>query len=131
MTAETLKTSPRATYVEHLRKGELGYQVDPDGKAVHFPRVVAPGSGAPLTWRMSQGLGTVYATTAMHARGSEPRNLVLVDMDEGFRVMSRVEGVDAQAVRIGQRVKFHAAGGEAEGDDPYPLFTLLEEANHG
>lgn len=131
MNSEPLKTSPHATYIEHLRKGELGYQVSPDGQAVHFPRVVEPGTGAPLEWRVSQGLGTVHATTAMHSRGNAPRNLVLVDMDEGFRVMSRVEGVDAQAVRIGQRVQFHAAGGEAEGEEPYPLFTLLEATTHG
>lgn len=130
MTAETLKTSPYAIYIEHLRKGELAYQVDPDGNAVHFPRVAAPGSGAALTWRVSQGLGTVHATTAMHSRGSAPRSLVLVDMNEGFRLMSRVEGVDAQAVRIGQRVRFHAAGGEAEGEEPYPLFVLVEEVKH-
>ena len=130
MATEILKTSPYATYIEHLRKGELAYQVDPDGRAVHFPRVAAPGSGAALSWRVSRGLGTVYATTAMHSRGNAPRNLVLVDMDEGFRLMSRVDGEDARAVHIGQRVRFHAAGGENEGEDPYPLFALMEDAGN-
>ena len=57
--------SPLAIFQDHCEKGELAYQVDPDsGRAVFYPRTVAPNSAKPnLEWRVSQGLGTVYATT--------------------------------------------------------------------
>lgn len=129
---DPLEASPYATYAGYLRQGQLAYQVAPDGQAIFFPRVAAPGSGSTqLEWRVSRGLGTVYATTAMHARGEPPLNLALIDMDEGFRLMSRVEGLDATQVRIGQRVQFHAGTPATEGADPFPLFTLLEEVAHG
>ena len=65
-----LKTSsPNAIYSEHCTRGELAYQVDLDtGRAIFFPRVLAPGTGGTrLEWRISKGLGTVYATTAVTA----------------------------------------------------------------
>src|SRR6185437_17123930 len=38
--------SPLATYNEHLRRGELGYQFSPSlGSAVFYPRVIAPKTG--------------------------------------------------------------------------------------
>ena len=127
---QTLQASPYATYTGHLRQGQLAYQVDPAGRAVFFPRVAAPGSGSTqLEWRISRGHGTVYATTAMHGRGEAPRNLALIDMDEGFRLMSRVESLHAQKVHIGQRVKFHASVPATEEVDPHPLFTPIEEVD--
>ncbi len=116
--------SPLARYREHLERDELAFQVSADGTPVFFPRVIAPGTGAvDLAWRTSAGLGTVYATTAVHARGEPPYNVALIDMDEGFRLMSRVEGIDAAVVRIGLRVKARV---HRESDaPPYPVFDAL------
>jgi uncharacterized OB-fold protein len=48
-------------------------------------------------------------------------------MDEGFRLMSRVEGIDPMDVRIGMRVRFRVH--QPDGDeDPYPVFTPVEGA---
>lgn len=119
--------SPLATYIEHLKRGELAYQFSPSAnQAVFYPRVISPRTGkADLEWRTSNGLGTVHATTVNHPQQGEPYNVCLVDMDEGFRLMSRVEGIPPEAVKIGMRVKFHThdPGGD---EDPYPVFTLLE-----
>jgi uncharacterized OB-fold protein len=49
--------------------------------------------------------GVVHATTVVHRRGEEPYNLCLVDLDEGGRVMGRVEGLAPQDVTIGLRVE--------------------------
>jgi uncharacterized OB-fold protein len=49
--------------------------------------------------------GVVYATTVVHRRGEEPYNVCLVDLDDGVRVMGRVEGIAPQDVTIGQRVQ--------------------------
>ena len=119
-----LKTqSPNAIYTEHCKRGELAYQVDLDtGKAIFFPRVLAPGTGGTrLEWRVSKGLGTVYATTAVANRNAPSHNVALIDLDDGFRMMSRVEDIDAMAVTIGMRVQLRMA--PAEGDQPpYPAF---------
>ena len=50
------------------RQGELAYQWSPEAnRAVFYPRVVCPYSGSDrLEWRVSTGLGTVYATTVTY-----------------------------------------------------------------
>ncbi|HEY3683663.1 MAG TPA: OB-fold domain-containing protein [Streptosporangiaceae bacterium] len=100
-------TSPAVAYREHLDRGELAYQAcDACGRAVFYPRVLCPDCGSTqLTWRTSAGLGTVYATTALHPRDKDAYNVALVDLDEGFRMMSRVEELPAPDVRIGLRVR--------------------------
>jgi uncharacterized OB-fold protein len=120
--------SPLATYLAHLEKGELAYQFSPSANAaVFYPRVIAPVTGAAdLEWRISQGLGTVYATTVVHPQQAAAYNVALIDMDEGFRLMSRVEDIAPSAVRIGQRVKFRVH--RQEGEDPCPVFTPAEGA---
>src|SRR5438128_11358619 len=116
--------SPLSTYLAHLEKGELAYQFSPGaGKAVFYPRLLCPFTGSSkLEWRVSKGRGTVYATTVVHPAEGAPYNVALVDCDEGFRLMSRVEEVAPDAVKIGMRVKFrvHKPGGE---NDPIPVFT--------
>lgn len=120
--------SPLATYIAHLNKGELAYQFSPSAnQVVFYPRVIAPMTGASdLEWRVSNGLGTVHATTVVHPRQGEPYNVCLIDMDEGFRLMSRVEDIPPTAVRIGMRVTFRVhepVGKPGEEEDPYPVFT--------
>ena len=122
-------TSPYATYLSHLEKGELAYQFSPAAnRAVFFPRVTAPnGFSGTLTWKKSAGLGTVYATTFIAPKGEPAYNVSLIDMDEGFRLMSRVENLAADKVRIGMRVKvrIHPAAGD---EGPYPVFDPVEAA---
>jgi uncharacterized protein len=124
---EKAAESPLAIYIAHLKRGELGYQFSPSlSQAVFYPRVIAPQTGAAdLEWRVSKGLGTVHATTVVHPQQGEPYNVCLVDVDEGFRMMSRVEDVAPTAVKIGMRVTFrvHTPAGD---EDPYPVFTPLE-----
>jgi uncharacterized OB-fold protein len=121
--------SPLATYIAHLKRGELGYQFSPSAQQVVFyPRVIAPKTGAAdLEWRVSKGIGTVHATTVVHPQQGAKYNVCLVDVDEGFRMMSRVENIDPTAVRIGMRVKFRVHTPEGD-EDPYPVFTPLEVA---
>jgi len=121
--------SPLATYIAHLERGELAYQFSPSADtAVFYPRVIAPKTGAAdLEWRVSRGAGTVYATTVVHPQKGEPYNVALIDVDEGYRMMSRVEDISPAAVKIGMRVKFRVH--PAEGDEPpYPVFTPAENA---
>jgi uncharacterized OB-fold protein len=81
---ERLDVSPLAIFRTHLSQGKLAYQNDTQtDKPVFFPRVIAPGSGNPaLEWRISQGLGTVYACTVIAPRVGPAYNVVLIDMEE-------------------------------------------------
>jgi uncharacterized OB-fold protein len=66
----------------------------------------------------------VYATTVVRPRGGEAYNLVLVDLDEGFRMMSRVVGTAPEDVAIGARVHVAWADGEGPGGEPLPVFGV-------
>jgi uncharacterized OB-fold protein len=77
------------------------------GKHVFYPRLVCDGCGLPkLEWRIASGRGTVYATSTVNRRADKggPYNVVLVDLDEGPRMMSCVQGIDSDAVQIGMAV---------------------------
>lgn len=119
-------TAPLEVYLAHLARGELPFQRTRDGTPVFFPRLAAPRSGEiDLQWHVSTGLGTVYSATTIHPKGEPAYNVSLIDMDEGFRLMSRVEGVDAAAVRIGMRVRMRIA---QDGDGtPLPVFDALAQ----
>lgn len=122
--------SPLETYRTHLRKHELAYQYSPQAdKAVFHPRLVCPFSGSTdLQWRVSQGLGTVHASTVVYPREGSPYNVALIDLDEGFRMMSRVVELAPQDVGIGLRVqvRFEDAADEPA---PLPVFAPLQEKN--
>ena len=126
---DLMKQSPLGTYIEHLKKGELAYQVCKDSnKPFFYPRVIAPETGSTnIEWRVSKGLGTVYTTTAVHYKGEPPLNVAMIDMDEGYRLMSRVDGIDAMDVKIGMRVKFKVIPGD-EKTLPFPVFTPAGDA---
>ncbi|MGE0068295.1 MAG: Zn-ribbon domain-containing OB-fold protein [Solirubrobacterales bacterium] len=115
--------SPLAGYQLGLAEAELRFQrCGGCGDAVFYPRVLCPHCGATeLSWETSAGFGSVYATTTMAvARGQEPYNVALIDLDEGFRMMSRVDGVDPRDVEIGARVRIAIVD---EGG-PLPVFRL-------
>ena len=124
---QRMAESPLAVYQAQLEKGELAYQWSLEaGRAVFYPRVICPFTGSDrLEWRVSAGLGTVYATTVTHPREGAPYNVALIDCDEGFRLMSRVEDIAPEEVRIGMRVRFRVR--RPGGDDPaYPVFVPVE-----
>jgi uncharacterized OB-fold protein len=75
---------------------------------VFYPRVVCPHcSHEALDWVESPGQGTVYSVTVVARKAEQggSYNVVLVDLDEGVRLMSRVDGVPPDEVRIGLRVR--------------------------
>jgi uncharacterized OB-fold protein len=120
--------APMAVYRRYLAQGKLAYQYSPNAKAaVFFPRIVCPLTGSTeLEWRVSEGSGTVYSVTVVRERGVASHNVVLVDLDEGFRILSTVEGVDPTAVRIGMRVVVKIKQPDDKDGDPYPVFTVMD-----
>lgn len=78
------------------------------GRHVYFPRELCPHCGALAPELVAPaGGGTVHAVTTLHRRAEQGGNhaVCLVDLDEGVRLMSRVEGLAPEAVRVGLRVR--------------------------
>ncbi|MFT0851703.1 OB-fold domain-containing protein [Achromobacter sp. F4_2707] len=99
---------PQQEYFAHLAAGRFMIQRSrSSGEYVFYPRVAAPRTGAlDLEWVQASGRGTVYATTVMRVRPpAQPYNVCLVELEEGPRMMSRVEGIDPQDVRVGMPVQ--------------------------
>lgn len=92
------------------------------GKAMYYPRVAEPRTGATdLEWFEASGDGVVYSTTTISQRPPTPNyNIALIDLAEGPRMMSRVEGVPSEEVRIGMKVKAKII---EEDGDPLVVFT--------
>ena len=86
--------SPRARFEAGCQRGVLLYQWD--GARAVFPPRALPG----LQWRESAGAGTVHATTTIRPRGGEPRVVSLVDLDEGFRMMSSTDAPIGARVQV-------------------------------
>ncbi|MBM6594425.1 Zn-ribbon domain-containing OB-fold protein [Microvirga pudoricolor] len=65
--------------------------------------VCAACGGSDLVWVEASGRGVVYASTVVREREGS-YNVALIDLAEGARLMSRVDGLAPEAVRIGMSV---------------------------
>lgn len=110
-----------------LANGEISLPMCEDCGAYHFfPRVLCPHCyGAAISWRQSSGKGRVYTTTVVRRKPEHggDYNVCMVELDEGVRMMSRVEGIAPGEVAIDMAVT--AFVGEAEGV-PVVLFKPSE-----
>ncbi len=116
---------PEQDYLKFLSEGRFMIQRSrSSGRHVFYPRVAEPGTGATdLEWVEASGHGTVYATTVMRQRAPTPSyNVALIDLAEGPRMMSRVEGIAPEAVKIGMAVKARVA---SEGDGFLVVFDVV------
>jgi len=123
MTASETDPRPQQDYFAHLAEGRFMIQRSrSSGEHVFYPRVAAPRTGArDLEWVEASGLGTVYATTVMRVRPpAAPYNVCLVQLEEGPRMMSRVEGIAPDAVTVGMPVRARIA----QGDEGQPLVVF-------
>jgi len=107
--ASSLGQGVQARHQAELDAGRFTIQqCDGCGRHVYYPREVCPHCGSDaLKLVAPRGTGTVHAVTTVRrkAEAGGDLNVSLIDLDEGVRLMSRVEGVPPDAVRIGQRVQ--------------------------
>lgn len=91
----------------HLAAGRFMLPADSEGRPFFPPRAIVPGTGSTdVRWIQASGRGTVYSATTIYKKPPEPSyNVALVDLAEGPRMMSRIEGIDPAAVRIGMAVQ--------------------------
>ncbi|WP_248798138.1 Zn-ribbon domain-containing OB-fold protein [Pseudomonas sp. MWU13-2105] len=115
--------APYQRYLEGLARGALVYQhCNHCQSAVFYLRLCCPACGSvALTLRDSQGLGTLYSSSVVFDK-EHNYNIVLVDLDEGFRMMSTV--LDCAAPSIGARVKARVEHQQSAG--PRVVFELAE-----
>lgn len=99
-------TAPGTVFDRYADAGVLAHQAcGACGTAFFPPRVLCPSCGAgELEWRPSAGRGVVYSATTIAPRGGEPYTVALVDLDEGYRMMSTVSAPDGGEVSIGDVV---------------------------
>src|SRR5262245_55780692 len=92
--------SPHVRFRERLAEGVLVFQrCRACGDAMFPPRLVCPHCGGiDLTTAQSSGTGSVYSTTTVSQRDAESYNVSLIDLDDGFRMMSTVVGLPAEQV---------------------------------
>jgi hypothetical protein len=113
---------PNKQYLEFLAQGRFMIQRSRvTGRYLFYPRVAEPVTGCTdLEWVQPSGEGTVYSVTVVRQKPpATDYNVVLVDLVEGPRLMSRVDGVEPSAVRIGMAVKARVI---RENDAPLLVF---------
>ena len=113
---------PAAVYAAGVGKGLLRYQrCDDCDRAVFYPRVLCPFCGSQsLRWYESAGRGVIYAHTWV-ARRDGGYSVALVDLDEGYRMMSSVVGALPEMICTGMRVVSHVDVADGE---PRVVFSL-------
>ncbi len=101
-------SGPDVEFRAALKEGLLRIQrCDGCDRHIFFPRIVCPHCGGmDISFVDATGKGVVYATTIVRRRAEKggDYNVALIDLAEGVRMMSRVEGISPDQVVIGMPV---------------------------
>ena len=126
---ENLKGSvgPKQQFKNYLSQGKFMIQRSKSLNQFFFhPRVAFPGTGErDLEWVEASGNGIVHSTTCnrrLPEKGGD-FNLSLITLEEGPRMMARVEGVEPDKLDIGQKVKARISDLNGE---PAIIFDVLQ-----
>jgi len=99
---------PDAEFAAALAQGRFRIQrCGACRRHVFYPRVLCPHCGAAgLGWVDAEGSGTLYSFTIVRRKAEHggDYNVALVDLDEGPRLMSRVDGLAPEQLKIGMRL---------------------------
>lgn len=119
------RRGPEKIFDDFLRAGRFMLQRDRrTNRYVFYPRYAAvQAEPENLEWVEASGRGTVYATTVMRERSERGGNynIAIIELAEGPRLMSTVEGLAPENVRIGMDV---VARIEAAGDTARLVFHI-------
>lgn len=124
-------TSESAPFWEGCNRGELLLQrCEACRHVFYYPRLFCPRCGdRKLVWQAASGRGVVYSFTHVEVsfygpkwESQLPYTPVLVDLEEGVRMLSRLVGADRANVKIGNRVALSFVAFEKQ---QLPFFTLV------
>ncbi|MCH7786937.1 MAG: OB-fold domain-containing protein [Chloroflexi bacterium] len=137
MTTTALRPQPRfpepdtEPFWDATKRHELTYQTcNKCNEVIFFPRRHCTRCGSDDTkWNVSKGAGVVYTfSVVMQSRHPAFKDLgayavAYVDLDEGFRIMTNVVGVQNPVtdIQCGMRVKLRWAD-QGEGEISLPMF---------
>jgi uncharacterized OB-fold protein len=100
---------PDALFAQALAQGRFQIQhCSACHQHVFYPRTLCPHCGsAQLDWVAPSGAACVYSSTTVRRKPESggDYNVALVDLAEGPRLMSRIDGIAPDRVRIGLRVQ--------------------------
>ena len=126
---ENLKGSigPEQQFKNYLTEGKFMIQKSKSLNEFFFhPRVAFPGTGErDLEWVEASGNGIVYSTSCnrrLPEKGGD-FNISLITLQEGPRMMAKIEGVAPDQVVIGQKVKARISSLKGE---PTIIFDIVE-----
>lgn len=126
---DSLQSLPDREFRTFLEAGRFMLQRSrASGRHVFPPRVAEPGTGArDLEWVEASGNATLHAITIVSRKPPQaPHAIVLVDLQEGPRVLSVLRSDAPQAVAIGAALTARIEPGEGE---PLLVFELAKAAN--
>jgi uncharacterized OB-fold protein len=110
---------PDAQFAQALAQGRFQIQhCTACGQHVFYPRALCTHCGsAQLEWVAPSGAGQVYSSTTVRRKPESggDYNVALVDLAEGSRLMSRIDGMPPDQVRIGMRVQARVIDDPAKG----------------
>ncbi len=115
-------TGPEATFKAFLAQGRFMIQRSRgSGRHCFYPRLAIPGTGeTDLDWVPASGRGTVYAITVTRGREGN-RNVALIDLEEGPRMMTCIAGVETCAIGTPVRARIATLD-----DGPAVVFDIDE-----
>ncbi|MDP3139530.1 MAG: OB-fold domain-containing protein [Burkholderiaceae bacterium] len=122
---------PDQEFHAHLAAGRFMLQRSrSSGRHVFPPRVAEPGTGArDLEWVEASGLGRLYSFTEVAQKTPrENYNIALVDLEEGPRVLSTLQGAPAEGLPIGAPVRAQIVTREGQ---PLLVFVPAQAASGG
>jgi uncharacterized protein len=114
---------PDEEWRAYLKEGRFMIQRSrSSGSYVFYPRIAEPGSGSrDLEWVEASGHGTVHAVTVVRKKNpNDSYNVVLIDLAEGVRLMSRIEDIGNDDIHIGLAVKARV---DQKDDQPLLVFV--------
>ncbi len=102
-----------AEFYRECARGELRFQrCDACGAFRHLPRYMCAACGSPeFSWTTSSGRGRIYSWTVTHKAShpafaaDTPFAIIVVEMEEGVRVVSDLPGVDPATIALDQPVE--------------------------
>lgn len=125
MTAQTeRRVGVERQYFDQLASGHFVIQSCSSCNLHLFPpREICAHCGADaLNWVTPSGYGTIYSHTIVMRKpeAGGTYNIVLVDLDEGVRIMSSVVDIESEQIHVGMKVYAHIENTE---NTPRIVFT--------
>lgn len=123
MSTDTPRTGPETLWREAVRNRQFLIQrCDACGHAQFPPVACCQSCGKTFPSLVpAEGSGTVYSTTTVRAR-SGAYDVSIIKLKEGPHMMSRVEGLAPDEVRIGMEVRAEFT----DEDEPVVIFRRTE-----